>query len=114
MAEKITCWVKNLNKKKPMKVYWDNLAAISIAKNPVLHGKTKHVELDRNFTKEKAEAGILNLIYTFTHHQGADVLTKALPRLKFNEFTSKLGMIDIYSPAWGEVWNSWFSSDSRN
>ena len=77
----------------------DNLAAISIAKNHVHHDRTKHVELDRHFIKEKVEKGILNLIYTPAHLQVDDILTKALPRITFEDFASKLGMIDIYSPA---------------
>ena len=81
-----------------MKVFCDNLAAISIAKNTVHHDRTKHVELDRHFIKEKVEKGILNLISIPTHLQVADILTKALSRIKFKELTSKLKMIDIYSP----------------
>ena len=79
-------------------MFCDNLAAISITKNLVHHDRTKHVELDQHFIKEKAEEGILNLIYIPTHLQVADILTKALSRIKFEELTSKLKMIDIYSP----------------
>ncbi|KAK0577899.1 hypothetical protein LWI29_001989 [Acer saccharum] len=98
-------WLKRLldelriSTRETMKLFCDNLAAIIIAKNPIHHDRTKHVEIDRHFIKEKVEAGILSLIYTPTHLQVADVLTKALPRIKFEELTSKLGMIDIYYPA---------------
>ena len=37
----------------PMKLYCDNKAAISIAHNPVQRDRTKHVEVDRHFIKEK-------------------------------------------------------------
>src|ERR1044072_604750 len=57
---------------EPMKVFCDNLAAISIAKNHVHHDRTKHVEIDRHFIKEKVESRILNLVYTPTHLQVAD------------------------------------------
>ncbi|RVW59858.1 Retrovirus-related Pol polyprotein from transposon RE1 [Vitis vinifera] len=41
--------------KHPMVLYCDNQAAISIAKNPVHHDRTKHVKIDRHFIKEKIE-----------------------------------------------------------
>ncbi|BBH03134.1 hypothetical protein Prudu_013918, partial [Prunus dulcis] len=42
--------------KKPMDLYCDNKATIAIAHNPVQHDRTKHVEVDRNFIKEKLDA----------------------------------------------------------
>ncbi|RVW47126.1 Retrovirus-related Pol polyprotein from transposon RE1 [Vitis vinifera] len=44
--------------KHPMVLYCDNQAAISIAKNPVHHDRTKHMEIDRHFIKEKIEEGV--------------------------------------------------------
>ena len=81
-----------------MKVFCDNMAAISIAKNPA-HDRTKHLELDRHFIKEKVEGRILNLIHTPTSLQVADILMKVLPRIKFEDLKSTPGMINIYSPA---------------
>ena len=71
--------------KHPMVLYYDNQAAISIAKNPVHHDRTKHVEIDRHFIKEKIEEG--------------DILTKALARVNFEDLTKKLEMINIYNTA---------------
>ncbi|RVW64572.1 Retrovirus-related Pol polyprotein from transposon TNT 1-94 [Vitis vinifera] len=85
--------------KHPMVLYCDNQAAISIAKNPVHHDRTKHVEIDRHFIKEKIEEGVLKVSYTPTNCQTADILTKALARVNFEDLTEKLGMINIYNAA---------------
>ena len=45
---------------KPCKLYCDNEAAISISENPVQHDRTKHVEVDRNFIKEKLENKVVS------------------------------------------------------
>lgn len=76
----------------------DNQAAISIAKNPVHHDHTKHVEVDRHFISEKIEKGTLKLGYVPSHSRVTDILTKALFRPTFKDSVSKLGMIDIYNP----------------
>ena len=81
-----------------MTVLCNNKAAISSAKNPVQHNRTKHVEIDRHFIKEKIEGGIVRLMYTPSSHQAADILTKALPKASYENIKSKLGMLDIYHP----------------
>ena len=76
----------------------DNQSAISIAKNPVHHDWTKHVEIDRHFIKEKLEEGVFKLIYTPTSNQVGDILTKALSRRIFDELSCKLGLNNIFNP----------------
>ncbi|RVW98483.1 Retrovirus-related Pol polyprotein from transposon RE1 [Vitis vinifera] len=81
-----------------MTVLCDNKATISIAKNPVQHDRTKHVEIDRHFIKEKLEGGTIRLMYIPSSRQTADILTKALPKATYENMKSKLGMLDIYYP----------------
>jgi len=64
--------------KKTSKMMCDNEAAIQISENPVQHDRTKHVEVDRHFIKEKLEAGIIKLLFVQSKDQLADILTKAV------------------------------------
>ena len=84
---------------RPMKMYCDNQAAVSIAHNPVHHNRTKHVEIDRHFIKEKIHLGEVCITYLPTRQQVADMLTKSLNRNMFEELIGKLGLINIYTPA---------------
>ncbi|GAU39772.1 hypothetical protein TSUD_220160 [Trifolium subterraneum] len=83
----------------PIKVYCDNKAAISIAHNPVQHDRTKHVEVDKHFIKEKIDSGEICMSYIPTTSQVADVLTKSLPKRQFDTMVCKLAMNDIFMPA---------------
>ncbi|KAK2974430.1 hypothetical protein RJ640_011327 [Escallonia rubra] len=85
--------------KTPMKLYCDNKSAINIAHNPIQHDRTKHVEADRHFIKEKLESGLICTPYISTKGQLADILTKGLASSAFYRIVSKLGMENIYSPA---------------
>ena len=97
MAERLLNELK-ISVDKSMKMFCDNQASISIAKNPVHHDKTKHVEVNRHFIKENVEERMILLLYT-PCLQTADILTKALPQTKFEDLSTKLGMIDIFNPA---------------
>ncbi|KAL8148727.1 hypothetical protein AgCh_005914 [Apium graveolens] len=96
-------WLKRIleelrmTSKPTINMFCDNQAALSIARNPVHHDRTKHIEIDRHFIKEKIDKGIINILYIPTRSQIADMLTKALSRQPFEELTAKLGMINIYS-----------------
>jgi len=58
-----------------MRLYCDNKAAISIAHNLVQHDRTKNVEIDRHFIKEKLREGVICTPYVKIGEQLADILT---------------------------------------
>ena len=73
-------------------LYCDNQAAINILENPVQHDRTKHVEVNRHFIKEKLEAHVINLPHVKSKDQLADILTKAVRTQFFEEVLCKLGV----------------------
>ncbi|GJS93849.1 retrovirus-related pol polyprotein from transposon TNT 1-94 [Tanacetum coccineum] len=101
-------WLRNLlseigfPQSKPMKMWCDNQATIYIATNPVFHERTKHIEVDCHFTREKLEDGTITTPHIRTESQFADVLTKALPKTRINPIGNKLCMFNIYAQLEGE------------
>ena len=83
---------------QPIQLFCDNKAACDIAHNPVQHDRTKHVEVDRFFIKEKLDRKIVKLPKIRSEDQLADILTKAVSNRVFLKFLDKLGMWNIYAP----------------
>jgi len=83
----------------PIKLYCDNKSAINIAHNPVQLDRTKHVEVDKHFIKEKLGSCLICTPCVSTGGQLADILTKGLANAPFQAINGKLGMDSLYSPA---------------
>ena len=82
-----------------MKLYCDYKATISIAHNPILHDRTKHVGMDKHFIKEKIDNKVVCMTYIHTEEQAADVFTKGLCKRQFDFLIGNLAMEDIFKPA---------------
>ncbi|MCO5605633.1 hypothetical protein L7F22_059816 [Adiantum nelumboides] len=73
-------------------IYCDNISSIMLAKNPVYHAHTKHIEVHYHFIREKVLAGETNLVYVKKNDQVAAIFTKALGKEKFCYFCEALGI----------------------
>jgi hypothetical protein len=74
----------------------DNQSAVALMKNPVLSGRSKHIEVKYHLVRESAEQGKIEVKQVRTDDQLGDILTKALGRVKFQEMRSRIGMVDVH------------------
>ena len=93
-----TTWLRNLFYElgiplaKATIVYCDNVSAIYLSSNPVKHQRTKHVEIDIHFVRERVSLGHVRVLHVPTQQQYADIFTKGLPSPLFIEFRSSLSI----------------------
>ena len=72
----------------------DNTSAINLSKNPVLHSRTKHIEIRHHFLRDHVQKGDITLEFISTNHQIADILTKPLALERFASLRRGLGLLD--------------------
>uniref|UniRef100_A0ACD5XIQ9 Uncharacterized protein n=1 Tax=Avena sativa TaxID=4498 RepID=A0ACD5XIQ9_AVESA len=91
-----SCWIRHLLQElhRPIDrstvVYCDNVSAVYLSVNPVQHRRTKHIEIDIHFVRDKVHLGEIRVLHIPTTSQFADVFTKGLTTLAFLEFRSSL------------------------
>lgn len=73
-------------------LFIDNQSTIKLAKNPVFHDRTKHINTKFHFIRHYVKDGSISLQYCATTDQPADILTKALGRVKFEKFREMIGL----------------------
>ncbi|CAJ2647902.1 unnamed protein product [Trifolium pratense] len=71
----------------------DNKSAINLTKNPVSHGKSKHIETRFYFLRDQVNKGKLNLEYCSTDNQQADIMTKAVKRDQFLKLRREIRIV---------------------
>jgi hypothetical protein len=77
----------------PPVLWCDNLGATYLTANPVFHARTKHIEIDFHFVREKVALGALDVRFISTGDQLADVFTKPATQLTLRRFSSNLNLV---------------------
>ena len=73
----------------------DNQGAIAIAKNPVNHSRTKHIDIRYHYIRECVQNGQIELQYCPTDEMKADILTKPLTKQKFEYLRGQIGLVPV-------------------
>jgi histone deacetylase 1/2 len=77
-------------------VLWcDNLGATYLTANPVFHARTKHIEVDFHFVREKVALGALDVRFIASADQVADVFTKPVSRQVLERMRSNLNLVSV-------------------
>ncbi|XP_019159665.1 PREDICTED: uncharacterized protein LOC109156265 [Ipomoea nil] len=80
---------------QPSTLWCDNLGATYLCANPVFHARTKHVEIDYHFVRDKVASGEFAINYVSTTDQLADIFTKPLSASRFATLRGKLNVVSL-------------------
>lgn len=71
-------------------LFVDNQSAIALSRNPVHHDRSKHIDVRYHFIRQCVDEGSILLSYIETEQQLADILTKALGRVRFQKLRDRI------------------------
>ena len=78
----------------PTVIYYDNQSRIKISENPVLHDRSKHIDIRYHHLRDCVVKRIMLLLYVSTEGQDANILMKALSKRKFKFHRDRIGLTD--------------------
>ncbi|KAI0523161.1 hypothetical protein KFK09_005553 [Dendrobium nobile] len=78
----------------PTTIHCDNISAMALAKNPVFHARTKHIEIDYHFIRQHLNSGEIQLSYIASTDNISDIFTKSFSPARFQELRRKLTIQD--------------------
>ncbi|MCH81234.1 hypothetical protein A2U01_0002018 [Trifolium medium] len=75
-------------------VHCDNSSSIKLTKNPILHGRCKHIDVRFHFLRDLTKDGVIELVHCKSQDQIADIMTKPLKFESFSKLRSCLGVVN--------------------
>jgi hypothetical protein len=84
----------NLRQKEATEIRVDSKSAIELAKNPVHHERSNHIDVKFHFIREQIQKGNVRLNHVTSHDQVADMFTKLLPTVLLDKCKMTVGMND--------------------
>lgn len=94
-------WLKRIlevlksGKNGSITVYCDNSSTIKLSKNPVMHGRSKHIDVRFHFLRDLTKEGVVELVHCGTQDQIADMMTKPLKLDLFGKMRDMLGVCKV-------------------
>lgn len=76
-------------------VFCDNSSTIKLSKNPVMHGRSKHIDVRFHFLRDLTKAGVVELVHCGTQDQIADMMTKPLKLDTFLKLRELMGVREV-------------------
>nr|GEW91076.1 zinc finger, CCHC-type [Tanacetum cinerariifolium] len=95
-------WLKRLlsrlthTEEEKITIMVDNKSTIALIKNPVFHRRIKHIDTEYHFIRECVKRDNIQVEFVSEEHQKADILTKALPKIKFLVMRQLIGLKDLH------------------
>ena len=92
-------WIQSVLKElgvsqpKPPSLWCDNLGATYLSVNPMFHARTKHIEVDFHFVREKVALGALDVQFIASGDQLADIFTKPVTHQLLSRFSTNLNLV---------------------
>jgi hypothetical protein len=98
LATQQSLWLRRIledigeKQEESLLLHCDNKSAIAMAKNPVFHSRTRHINIKHHFIRSVIEDGDVQLVFCSSQDQLADIFTKALPRGRFQQLREAMGV----------------------
>lgn len=89
----------NMYVHKPITLFSDSKSVIQLATNSIIHERTKYIEIDYQFIKDKIQNSLVQTLHVSSQHQVANMLTKSSGHDQHSKLLSKFGVVNIIHPS---------------